>query len=166
MHVLIVPKWYPGRNDPQLGDFIRKQAIELSRHMSISVLFVHPSPDLERRLSIEEHAEGALRELRVYYRPSRISLRPLRKLVNLGRFLQAARSGSKRIIEQTGVPDLTQAYILVRPLLVARFMKWRYGVPFIVSEQSSEFLDGTYAQRSWIHRAFVRSFSRSSRGWT
>jgi hypothetical protein len=31
MHVLFLPKWYPGRNDPQLGDFIRKQALAVAK---------------------------------------------------------------------------------------------------------------------------------------
>ena len=37
MHILVLPKWYPGRNDPQLGDFVRKQTLAVALHHRVRV---------------------------------------------------------------------------------------------------------------------------------
>ncbi|MFN9327418.1 MAG: hypothetical protein ACK6A5_18745, partial [Flavobacteriales bacterium] len=70
MHVLIIPKWYPGRKDPQLGDFLRKQALATAQQLKVSVLYITADPkqsaDHEQEL---ETADGAW-ELRCYYRSS------------------------------------------------------------------------------------------------
>jgi hypothetical protein len=48
MHILFIPKWYPWERDPQLGDFLRKQAIAVARHAKVSVLHVALDPDMDR----------------------------------------------------------------------------------------------------------------------
>ena len=124
MHVLVLPKWYPGRNDPQLGDFVRKQMLATSavlngRNDRLSVVFAVPIPGLEQ-LGIQELKTGdGAWELHCYYRPSSSRLLPVRKLVNLWRYWKAARNGIRRVIRERGNPDLVHVHILVRPALLA-----------------------------------------------
>src|SRR6187401_1387590 len=87
-HVLVLPKWYPGRNDPQLGDFVRKQMLATAATLAaqggkMSVVFSIPIPDLERSEEQDLYEEDGAWELRCYYRPSMAGLKPLRKLINL-----------------------------------------------------------------------------------
>jgi hypothetical protein len=37
--ILLVPSWYPSSGDPTAGVFIRKHALEISRHHQVTVLF-------------------------------------------------------------------------------------------------------------------------------
>ncbi|MCB0790389.1 MAG: glycosyltransferase [Flavobacteriales bacterium] len=166
MHVLFLPKWYPGRNDPQLGDFIRKQALAVSGSVRTSVLFIHPLEGLERTRLFEEHTDGDLWELFAWYRASRASWAPWRKLVNLRRYTAAARAGRRRVLQARGPIDLVQAYILVRPALLARRWMRRFGTPYIVSEQSSQYLDGTYATRPKVQLRLMRDLVRDARALT
>jgi glycosyltransferase involved in cell wall biosynthesis len=39
---------------------------------------------------------------------------------------------------------------MVRPALIALWLKYRYRIPYLLSEQSSEYLDGTYASKSGL----------------
>ena len=62
MHVLFIPKWYPGRHDPQLGDFIRKQAIAVAAQVKTSALVVGMLPDLSGVPSQETEEKDGLFE--------------------------------------------------------------------------------------------------------
>jgi glycosyltransferase involved in cell wall biosynthesis len=158
MHVLVLPKWYPGRNDPQLGDFVRKQMLAASAALAskggrMSVVFGIPITDLERPEEQELDQEHGTWELRCYYRPSMAAFTPLRKLINMQRYWRASWNGIRRAIDERGKPDLTHVHILVRPALVAWWLKKMRGVPFILSEQSSEYLDGTWDTKSALFKA-------------
>ncbi len=156
MHVLIIPKWYPGRKDPQLGDFLRKQALATAQHMQVSVLYITPDPAQQAAHEQELHTADGAWELRCYYRSSTHSWGTWRKAANLLSYLHAAHKGWRRLCMEQGRPQLIQAYILARPALVAKWARWRHGIPYLVSEQSSEFLDGTFAAKSKLYRALCR----------
>lgn len=157
-HVLVLPKWYPGRNDPQLGDFVRKQMLATAgtlnaRGGKMSVVFCVPLADMEPLHEQELHEDKGAWELRCYYRPSMAAITPLRKLINLQRYWRASWNGIRRTISERGRPDITHVHILVRPALVAWWLKKMRGVPFLLSEQSSEYLDGAWDAKSALFKA-------------
>ena len=156
MHVLFLPKWYPGRNDPQLGDFLRKQAIAVSTQAQVSVLCALPLTGAQDRNEQAVSDSDGPWELRCYYRASTHPLTPVRKLINLRRYWQAMMQGWERVQRERGMPDLLHVHILVRPALVARRLHRRHGLPYLISEQSSEYLDGTFAGKGaafrWLNK--------------
>ena len=160
MHVLFLPKWYPGRKDPQLGDFLRKQALAAAAHVRMSVVHVEAMADLQPGEEMGLNDSDGAWELTVRYRASQSSLGAWRKTVNFLRYWSAAKHGWQRVVSERGRPDLIHAYILVRPVLFAWWTAGRNNIPYIVSEQSSEYLDGTYAGKSeffkWISRSLFK----------
>ncbi len=164
MHVLLIPKWYPGPRDPQLGDFIRKQALALARHTPVSVLVVQADPEASAPLTLDAAGSEGLWEVRATYRASTHALAPMRKALNLWRHMRAATRGLRMIDRDRPPVDLVLAYILVRPVLPTLLLR-RRGIPFVLAEQSSAFLDGTYARTGVLHRAFVRAVARRARAF-
>lgn len=160
MHILALPKWYPGHNDPQLGDFIRKQMLAAASKAQVSVVFTAPVGSLGSATRQELDQRDGAWELRCYYRPSTISFSPLRKVINLKRWWSTTRAGIERCFREQGKPDIVHVHILVRPALMALHLKRRYNLPFILSEQSSEYLDGTWAAKGplfkWANRYLFR----------
>ncbi len=157
MHVLALPKWYPGRHDPQMGDFIRKQMLAVAGHVRLSVVLVAQLEDLETSETQELDERDGAWELRCYYRPDRSRSRTMRKLVNFMRYRKATSNGLARFLSERGKPDIIHAHILTRPVLMARWFSGRWGVPYIVSEQSSVYLDGTWQAKSGWAKALDRS---------
>jgi len=150
MHILALPKWYPGRHDPQMGDFIRKQMLAVAGQVQVSVVSVAQLEDLETSELQELDERDGMWELRCYYRPDRSPSRAVRKLVNFMRYRKAASNALARFLAERGKPDLIHAHILTRAVLMARWFSGRWGVPYIVSEQSSVYLDGTWlAKHGW-----------------
>ncbi len=162
MHVLLLPKWYPGENDPQLGDFLRKQALATAATVRMSVLVVEASTSGP----LDDHlltTDGAW-ELFVRYRASENMWLPWRKVVNFLRYWNACNRGWARVIAERGLPELLHAYILVRPVLFAWWIARRHHLPYLISEQSSEYLDGTYRAKGSLFKALNRFlFRRAAR---
>jgi glycosyltransferase involved in cell wall biosynthesis len=156
MHVLFIPKWYPDRNDPQLGDFLRKQAIAVAGHASVSVLHIAPHKGLDRNIDQEFTEQDGLWELHSYYQPSAQTNGPLRKAHNALRYRKAFMLGWARLLRERGQPDLLHVHILLRPALMALILGRRHGIPYIVSEQSSGFLDGSFHTRGAVYRALSK----------
>ena len=167
-HVLVLPKWYTGRNDPQLGDFVRKQMLAASRSLTacagkMSVVFAVPIPGLQRAAEQELEETEGIWELRCYYRPSQASFGVIRKLSNLVRYWRAGWGGIRRVFRERGKPDIAHVHILVRPALLAWWIRKMHQVPFILSEQSSEYLDGTWRAKSALFKALnIFLFRRAS----
>ena len=166
MHVLVLPKWYPGRNDPQLGDFIRKQMLAVARHHKVSVLAVMAAPDAQRPTELELTSTEGAWELRCHYRPARIPVAPLRKVLNLLRYARAFQQGWQHLQRERGTPDLAHVHILVRPALMARWLRWRWGIPYLISEQSSEYMDGTWDRKGMPFHALNRWLARGASAFT
>ena len=166
MHVLFLPKWYPGRADPQLGDFLRKQALAAATMVRMSVLHVEPmtEPGAGDMLTLNT-ADGAW-ELHLRYKASSIRFMPARKLVNLFRYWRTMRNGWDQTVKERGLPDLIHAYILVRPVLFAWWMGARKRIPYLISEQSSEYLDGTWTSKSALFHGLNRFLFKRAKAVT
>lgn len=161
MHVLFLPKWFPGRNDPQLGDFLRKQAIATAaEEVKVSVLFI-TALDVVTPIMEVRHAEG-LWELHGYYPRCQSGPGPWRSIINLWRYLRTVRQGWAQLVRQRGRPDLVHAHILLRPAVLAWWWRWRQGIPYVVSEQSSGFLTGAFDLRSLPYRVLSRFMLRKA----
>jgi glycosyltransferase involved in cell wall biosynthesis len=163
MHVLFLPKWYPGRNDPQLGDFLRKQAIAVAARTQVSVVCAMPLVGAGvQDEQVVDQADGPW-ELRCYYRASTHPIAAIRKLVNLERYWRAMMRGWDRLLKERGMPDLLHVHIMVRPAVVARWINRRHGIPYMISEQSSEYLDNTFVNKGprfrWYNQRLFRSAS-------
>jgi glycosyltransferase involved in cell wall biosynthesis len=156
MHVLFLTKWYPGRNDPQLGVFIQEQARAVSRFATVSVIFAHPVKSQTQKLLVDRVLNNQILELRAYYRANENSNAFMRKLSNLLSYRQATRAALKELLSERGYPDINHVHILVRPSLLALGLWISKGIPFIISEQSSEYLDGTWARKSIPFKLFNR----------
>lgn len=156
--ILVLPKWWPNAQDPQLGDFIRKQVQATALFTPVTVLLIEgrQGPPTAPAAAMED----GLEVVRCTYRSSRLSFTPLRKLVNLQRYWRAAMRGWRAVRNLHGKPDLVHVHILVRPALVAWYISRVHGIPYILSEQSSEYLDGTYAGKGmpfhWLNRQLFR----------
>ncbi len=151
MHVLFIPKWYPGRRDPQIGDFFRKQALAVARKATVSVL--HVTQEQEPGQHVEHH--DGVWELHTSYAGSTTGNQLMRRARNYAGYRIAATLGWEKIVKERGMPDIVHAHVLARPAYLAWWIKRKFGLPFVLSEHSSVFLDGRYQQRSLAYKRWV-----------
>lgn len=145
--VLFLPRWYPDRNDPQIGVFIQKHAKAVSSFCDVKVLYAAPAEDLPTKFEVERTGAD-VDEVRVYYRKSK-------GLFNAWRYFQALNKGLKLLKKEGWQPDLLHVHVMLRTAVFAWLKGWPVGKPFLISEHASGYLNGKIAARGGFYKALM-----------
>lgn len=145
-HVLIIPSWYPTPENPLSGIFFYEQAKAL-RAEGVKVGVVYPQLESFlrarsseiwsnpfRTLFVEEEGIPTLRGLG-WFIPK---LLPLRMV-----FVLRGQHLVREYVKGFGVPDLVHVHSALWGGVVALWAKRTLGVPYIVTEHHSSFLEGS-----------------------
>jgi hypothetical protein len=151
--VWMFTKWYPNREDPQLGVFIQKHAQCISEHCKISVLYIH-STDNIKTTRIEESFGGNLHEVIVYLKKRRGVHGSFLQLFSTSTGLQ---KGIRRLQKVNPHPDIFHGYILLRTALIVRFLSLLYRKPYVLSEQWSGYATGKFERKNFSLKQITRA---------
>ena len=116
------------RQDPQLGVFIRKHASAVAIYCDVSLLSVFSDPEQQKIFEFEERNEYGVNVTIVYFKKFTSKIPLLDKLVNFYRYFRASGLGLKQIKKKSGRLDVTHAYIMLRPALIAWWLKLRHEI--------------------------------------
>jgi glycosyltransferase involved in cell wall biosynthesis len=147
--ILMITKWYPNREDPQLGVFIQKHAEAISIHDDIQVLYLHSTDELNITECVIS-GNSKLKEIIVYYRKGS------GKIFNAFYYLLALKKGFKEIRKNNFRPEIYHAYILTRPGIIAWLLSFFQKKPYLISEQWSGFITGKYLKERRIKKFITR----------
>lgn len=128
--ILWLASWYPNKREPLSGDFIERHAKAASLYNNIHVIHVVKDVSLQRADEIVQQSYPGYSNLRAeiaYYRSSR--------LISIFTYFLLQRKLIKNYIRAIGKPDVVNVHIAYKAGLAALYCKWRYGIPYIVSEQ-------------------------------
>lgn len=127
--VLFVPSWYPSTSVPTAGVFIQHQVRALSVCADAAVLHVAAA---EAGVDLASSAEDGVRVLR-----AAVAARSL-----YARYFQYRRAGLaafEALRSDWGTPDIVHVQALWPAGLIARAIKHKYGIPYVVTEHSEEY---------------------------
>ncbi len=133
MKILFLPKWYPNLNDVQHGIFIKNHAVAISKYAEVGVLFVVTSDQIKED-KIETERIGNYFSLTYYF------AKRSNRLFALYSYYKSFAKAKERFESEWGKPDVINLYILGRNYMM--YKKFYSGIPFIVSEQWSGYLNG------------------------
>ena len=92
MHILVLPSWYPTKEDPVKGSFFAEQAAALARYgHTVTVMAVYN--DGERGVQTEKRSDGNLTEYLIHVKPLRFHLTYFRILREMHRILREREAG-------------------------------------------------------------------------
>lgn len=154
MHIVVFPGWYPGRVDRLSGDFIQRHMQAVAPYCRVSVIIPVKdcSADKEDLVTIKK---GNLTEIYYYY-PSLSSIRWLDSLLSFIRYNYLCIKSTSGLNKEEKV-TLAHLYVLQKNQLVGFFLKWFYKIPYVVSEQSTLYVDGRFDKMNAIEKKIVRS---------
>jgi glycosyltransferase involved in cell wall biosynthesis len=153
-HVLFLSPWYPHRDDPMLGLFVRKQAFALSAHMKSAVVAVVVC-DSDKKIEIVETVfQNSLPEIVVYCKKSK------NPIVNLLRTAKAWKSGVHLYIDKYGIPDVFHANIFTRTAFFTARYAARLKRPFVVSEHWSRYLPQNFSYKGLLRRVVTQIIAK------
>lgn len=172
MHVLFIPSWYPAQPDDMAGCFFREQALALQGH-GLRIGVITPSfrslthwQSIRGGYGLVAENDNGLHTLR-YHGVRTFSWS---HALNI-RFWE--RTGLRAFDDyqrRHGRPDVLHVHAMIFGLVWAAAIHREHGIPFVVTEHSSEFVRSTVRgtilnyltnQVSQAHRAFAVSSSLS-----
>jgi glycosyltransferase involved in cell wall biosynthesis len=159
MHVVVFPGWYPSKIDRLSGDFIQRHMHAIAQHCKVSVVFPVKDNSINKK-DIITKKKGNLTELYCYY-PSLSSFKWLDSLLSFICYNYYCLKATKSLNKDEKV-NLVQLYVLQKNLFIGFLLKSLYKVPYVVSEQSTLYVDGSFDKMSRIRRMiFRRVFDKS-----
>jgi glycosyltransferase involved in cell wall biosynthesis len=139
--VLFLTRWYPNRVDKLDGNFIENHARAVALYCDPAVLYVGADPRMsDQRFDWEIKTEFGFPVVRVWYRNNDVGKRGFARVIKLFRYLRATWIGWKLIRKEFGIPELSHVHIFTRPVLLAFYLRLRYGAPYLMTEHSSHFV--------------------------
>lgn len=158
--VLWLPSWYPNKREPYNGDFIQRHARAASMHHRITVLFfTQYGEKVKTKREVTERREGNLREIVVYvpFKPTGFSL--FDRIAYNFSFYRFSKKFLKAYFKQEGLPSVTHVHVPVKAGNLALWIKKKFGIPYLVSEQSSTYLKAApdnFFKRNRYYRSRVK----------
>jgi glycosyltransferase involved in cell wall biosynthesis len=166
-YILWLPSWYPNKLEPYNGDFIQRHAKAAALYDSIAVIFFTEYGEKVKCAydKTEQITEG-LKET-VFYVPFRpLGLPLLDRLLYNFTFYRFSKKKLLEFFEQNGLPSLVHVHVPVKSGNLALWIRRKFDVPYIVSEQASTYLKEApdyFLTRHPVYRQQVRKiFSLAS----
>ncbi len=160
--VLFISSWYPNRNAPTYGIFIRRHAEAAALHNDIASLYVCSEEGLEKDLEIVEANENGIPTVTVYYRKVSTVLPLYSSWLKMKRYMQGYRLGYERILKTFGKPELVHCNILFPAGLMALWLKQTFNIPYIVTENWTGYLPSDGSYKGVFLKHFTRKIANSA----
>ena len=124
-NVLFLSSWYPSRVHNTLGNFVKYHALASSKYNSINVLYI-VADDKVKNYEIDYFKDHEIATTIVYFK------RGIFKYLN---YLIAFIKGFNFLTKKKSIKfDIVHMNIMHPGIWQALFLKWRFKIPFIVSE--------------------------------
>lgn len=138
MKILWLASWYPNPYEPYNGDFIQRHAKAVAQQVSINIIHILQHGKVSKNEEIESDENG-FKELFYAFEFTPTGIPFLDKLVYNFKYTVFYKKILDRYIQHYGLPDLVHVHVPVKAGLIALYLKRKYRIPYIVSEQSSHY---------------------------
>lgn len=152
MKVLFLSAWYPTRLDIANGIFVQRHAEAAALYHHVEVLHALADPGLKQNFEVTEETINGLRTVIVYHK---------KKKFPGHNFLMRMRAYHKGF-QILSHPEVVHGNILDSPMMFACWLKWRFQIPFIISEHWSGFLKINRNRLSASRKKLAKFLSRQA----
>ena len=146
-NVLFLSSWYPSRVHTTLGNFVRYHALAASKYNSINVLYI-VADDNVKDYEIKYFQDHELKTTIVYFK------RGIFKYLN---YFVAFTKGFHFVKEKNKSKfDIVHMNIMHPGIWQALYLKWRYKIPYVVSENWHGFQDLAKYNLSFLEMKLIK----------
>ncbi|HET6999876.1 MAG TPA: glycosyltransferase [Puia sp.] len=161
--ILWLTSWYPNSTDPFHGDFIKREAEAVATRQPLKILYVVKNqrkfPSEENNYSDVHNLSQNLEEHILYYSSTGDDRSILARFRSLRTYLRRNLDFIKQLRRNGELPDLIHVQVAMKAGLIALYMKWRYGIPYVLTEHWSGYypisVDSLY-KKSFLTRLTTR----------
>ena len=146
-NVLFLSSWYPSRVHTTLGNFVRYHALAASKYNSINVLYI-VADDNVKDYEIKYFQDHELKTTIVYFK------RGIFKYLN---YFVAFTKGFHFVKEKNKLKfDIVHMNIMHPGIWQALYLKWRYKIPYVISENWHGFQDLAKYNLSFLEMKLIK----------
>ncbi len=143
MHVLLIPSWYPSKNQPYNGNFVQRHATLISQNHKVTVLnFV--SENIKHTL-IESTDKGNLNEITIFYPKKK---NKIFQLISL-------RKAFLEVVKQIKEVDIIHGHVILEKGLLFIWAKKHFKKTLFVTEHGSYFFRENYSNLSVFQKMTI-----------
>ncbi|MCK9566178.1 MAG: glycosyltransferase [Methanothrix sp.] len=163
LKVLFLASWYPDKENPISGIFVKRQAEAVSQYCDVSVLYVNVNA---RRDDLEAFLENNIFTVKVYKKAARYHNQWLKKFYDqiliYAIYLQAGMRGFQVVEKQFGRPDLAHVNVINFAGLIGLALKLLGGMPYVITEHWAGYFpeDGGFNGRTPLGKRFMREVGK------
>ncbi|TZF83634.1 glycosyltransferase family 4 protein [Pedobacter sp. BS3] len=160
-YVLVLPSWYPSRVHRFNGDFNERLVNATSKYIKQIVLYVIKDATIkETQIEVEE--DDKIITYIIYYPAKGNSI--ISKFFLFCRYAYISIKYTNIIIRKFGLPKLIHCYVIFPAGIMAKFVKWRYKIPIILTEHWSAYYPeakDSFMRSSILKRLLIRNLLKS-----
>ncbi len=169
--ILCLASWYPNIYGVNDGNFIQRHSRAISLFAKVHVLYVHPKlykasngfEENKVEVSILNEENNFVEEI-VYYDANEKSF--LGKYFSQYNYYNIMKRKIKHYLSVNGLPDIVHVHVPIRAGILARWMKKKYGVDYVLTEHYGIYNDvaeDKFSSRSFIYRNTVKKILRDAK---
>jgi len=167
-YILWLPSWYPSKLDPYNGDFIQRHARAASMYKNIHVIYVVRDAlgTVTKGVHRETTTAGQLTEEIIYYHIPKQLFGFFEKLFSIHSYFMLSRKAIRECMLTKGKPSLVHAYIAFKAGMVAYWLKRRYKISYVLSEQWTLYLPEAkpnFRELSFAIRSIYKGIFRNAK---
>src|SRR6266496_904545 len=160
MKIFWLASWYPNFLKPYDGDFIQRHARAVSAFTPIHVMyFVRDSNGMvTNSIYIDKKTTGNLTETIIYYKVKRSGFKFIEKIRSFKVFRKIYKKTISELFGKEGRPQLVHAHVAFKAGLIARWIKRKYRIPYLLTEHWTIYLDEAtpnLKDLSFVHRSVI-----------
>tara|TARA_R110001592_G_scaffold333909_1_gene617994 strand:- start:1708 stop:2865 length:1158 start_codon:yes stop_codon:yes gene_type:complete len=154
LNILFLASWYPNKLLPKNGNFIQQHALAVSQYCNVSVLHII-AQNQDEKFKIDTIENNSVYEVIVYYKKINGNS-PLHQYRKLKRREQAHLLGYELILKKVKQIDLTHLNVVFPAGNFAFYLKKKFNIPYIISENWTALLESTPTQLGTITKKIVQ----------
>lgn len=162
--IIIIPSWYPSKQLPLYGTFVKEQAVALARHNQDHLVIVSLRSDVDVSLSLKNPIKIIMQYLRgsflrlhktqlaeniIEIESPAFTLRHGRKMFSaLNRLFALSKRNWTHVQNKYGNIDIIHAHVGYPGGYVAALLSNEFNVPYVITEHMSNFPFKTYIKNN------------------
>lgn len=162
LNILFLSGWYPNRVLPTLGNFVQKHAEAVALHSNVIALSVCSDANCKQPFEITESIINNVYTINVYYKKVQHRIPGVSQAQKMMRMFKGYKKGLEIVYKKFAKIDLVHHNILYPSGMIARYLKQKKNIPYIVTEHSTAYLPSKNIRMGWPEKMRSKKIARDA----
>jgi glycosyltransferase involved in cell wall biosynthesis len=163
MKILWLASWYPNPANLFDGDFIQRHAKALALYVPVTVFYVSQAAESNQVKENDIRIKDGVEERIISFGFKQTGFSFWDKFIYNWKYYTTYKRAIGEFFKKEGRPDIIHVHVPMKAGMIARWIKKRYAIPYIVTEHSTHYKMGTqddFFNKNIVHRNNVAKIFR------